>query len=1127
MAVALTVAGPMTLSRGGVRLDDDAFGGRQQRLVTAMLLVDRRSPTTVERLALEVWPTGPPNTWRSALRTLVSRLRGHLLLLGAPQEVLVHRAGRYVVDLPGLVVDVEEAAAATTAATRHARAGHLDLAAEQAEHALDVLRLPTLPGVDAAWADRLRDRLHDHHVDALLAAAAAARHRHDWAIARPRARRALELSPLREAGWRELMRIEAAAGNAAAASDVYHQCRTLLRDELGTDPDDRTRELHDDLLGHTPHTDHRARDQTETRSHTGATGGLATPGDNHRRDGFVGRGRLLADLVGRLGRGDSVVLQGPAGIGKTRLVAEVLAASGGPDHPVDRLLASRGTADRNLGTLAAVAGGAPREASPVPELYGWFLNRWRSDNGDRPPIVWLDDAQHVDELSAAILRHATTVGAIQLVATHRTPEPLGEDLTALRTEGVLTTLAIPPLPDDDARELARHHGAAALPATELGQLVGLAAGNPLFLRELARSVRPGDRRVHLDSLGELVGRPLMRLARSRRRTAELIALAEPVPAAVLVERADDLGVLFRRGLVRRHGDGDLRIDHPLRSAWLVDRLGPAPTDAWGALVDLAVTAGSAADLDPVTLVDWELRAGRDPDPGRAVEAARLAVARSDGPTAARLVDAVAGPDRDLLRAQGLVLGGALDRGLDLLERVRRTGAAAQRVEAASWLARYVGVMGADFRRAHRLLSDTDDPDLSPRHRRQLLMGRLWLWIYGPIREPIDLAQIDRIANIAPLEPVCHQLLVGRLAVSYLDSSPWSARPVVDRLLQLEDELDVTLVARTRARATMCAFWMFAGDLGRAHAVAREHARQAMRERLPEAVTLIAGVGCLVTALNGHVREAIAMGRAAEPFRSGTDWFNQGVMAHAVLLGNLAYAEDPDEARRELASWEHGVDPSFDLIDLFQARAETLADGAAGRSRDDGRLLRALGRMAAHGKRTNGSWLAAEVTDRRTSRAIHRMVAGSTDHVTGPGLARLAGTAANARLDHDVQRLAEIALDYERSGFPAAAMRTHADVVALADDPELARRGRVGIVRSLRSWDGARPWWLRDLAGLPTLELVRSGWGRSAATDASAQTDHTARAARVEVAGMLGVRDPDVLEEILRPGPGPHDRPPAA
>ena len=56
-------------------------------------------------------------------------------------------------------------------------------------------------------------------------------------------------APFRESGYRYLMEVLAARGNAAEALQVYEQLRTLLHEELGVAPSPASQELHRTLLG--------------------------------------------------------------------------------------------------------------------------------------------------------------------------------------------------------------------------------------------------------------------------------------------------------------------------------------------------------------------------------------------------------------------------------------------------------------------------------------------------------------------------------------------------------------------------------------------------------------------------------------------------------------------------------------------------------------------------------------------------------------------------------------------------------------------------------------------------------------------------------------------------------------
>jgi DNA-binding SARP family transcriptional activator len=58
----------------------------------------------------------------------------------------------------------------------------------------------------------------------------------------------LELDPLREPGYRQLMILSAWAGDGAGATEAYRRCVATLNRELGVDPLEETTELHEAIL---------------------------------------------------------------------------------------------------------------------------------------------------------------------------------------------------------------------------------------------------------------------------------------------------------------------------------------------------------------------------------------------------------------------------------------------------------------------------------------------------------------------------------------------------------------------------------------------------------------------------------------------------------------------------------------------------------------------------------------------------------------------------------------------------------------------------------------------------------------------------------------------------------------
>lgn len=127
------------------------------------------------------------------------------------------------------------------------------------------------------------------------------------------ARRWLALDPLHEPAHRALMQLYAEAGQHTAALHQYQTCERILRAELGVAPLAETIQLYEAL---------KARRGAGEKVSRGDTH-LPTRPPAHLP--LVGRNTELAQLTAHLQPGQFVVMEGEAGIGKTRLLDELRA----------------------------------------------------------------------------------------------------------------------------------------------------------------------------------------------------------------------------------------------------------------------------------------------------------------------------------------------------------------------------------------------------------------------------------------------------------------------------------------------------------------------------------------------------------------------------------------------------------------------------------------------------------------------------------------------------------------------------------------------------------------------------------------------------------------------------------
>jgi YVTN family beta-propeller protein len=248
--VRVSLSGGMLVESGALVVDERRFPGRQARLVFAYLVSERARPVPRDELADAIWGVTPPPTWEKALIGIVSKLRTLLAECGLDGAATITSAfGCYQLHLPqGGWIDLEVAGEALDVADEAFAAGDFSEARSGAEHAVILVRRPFLPGEDGLWVEAKRRELQSLLVRALDRLTDACLGLGDSAEAVRKAGEAVELEPLREAGYQRLMRAHAAADNQAEALLTYERCRRRLAEELGAHPSAATQAIHLDIL---------------------------------------------------------------------------------------------------------------------------------------------------------------------------------------------------------------------------------------------------------------------------------------------------------------------------------------------------------------------------------------------------------------------------------------------------------------------------------------------------------------------------------------------------------------------------------------------------------------------------------------------------------------------------------------------------------------------------------------------------------------------------------------------------------------------------------------------------------------------------------------------------------------
>lgn len=232
----LRIEGP-----AGVLVDRD-LPGAQGRLALAALVLERR-PLARDKLADVLWGESLPLRWIGALHALVSKLRASLASVGL-SDAVTSVGGAYTLALPPDVwIDLEDAMRRLDRAQGALRHGDTGTATAEATVASGILRRPLLAGVGGDWVERQRRQTSTAHHRCCVVLAEAWLERGDHALAVTVAETAIALDPLREVGYRLVMRAELARGDRAAALQAFARCERVMAEALEALPSPETAAL--------------------------------------------------------------------------------------------------------------------------------------------------------------------------------------------------------------------------------------------------------------------------------------------------------------------------------------------------------------------------------------------------------------------------------------------------------------------------------------------------------------------------------------------------------------------------------------------------------------------------------------------------------------------------------------------------------------------------------------------------------------------------------------------------------------------------------------------------------------------------------------------------------------------
>ncbi|MEV0675617.1 BTAD domain-containing putative transcriptional regulator [Actinosynnema sp. NPDC050436] len=551
--------GPLTAWRADRKIE---LGWAKQQAVLGVMLLELNRPVPLSRIVDGVWGERGPRDARNAVQTYISRLRRVLRVPQAPGP-LVFTEGGYLLqgdpsDLDVVVFDRHLDAAHARYRDDDVRAG-----AEHVDAALALWRGDPFSGLGGPLLEAERRRLRERHLSALELHARISLDLGRTSEGIADLTRLVAANPLEERLGALLMLALYRAGSRAAALEVFQDTRRRLADELGVDPGDDLRAMHERIL----------------RGDAGLAAPAARPRGRNTlpRDvaDFTGRDTELARLLATDRRaanpGAAAVwaVDGPPGVGKSALAVHAAHRLAGR-HPDGQLyvdLRGHVAGHRPVEPLAALdtllrSLGVPGER--IPAGLDARAALWRAELADRAALVVLDDA--VDAAQVRPLLPGTG-RSLTLVTSRRRLV----DLAASRT------LSLDVLPEDHAvRLFARivDDGRVVDEPESVAEAVDLCGRLPLAIRLAAARLgtRPAWTVAHLT--GRLRREPLdavtaaftlsyENLTAEQRRLFRLLGL-HPGPdfdaeaAAALAERDADTAESLLESLVDVHLVGQPR-----------------------------------------------------------------------------------------------------------------------------------------------------------------------------------------------------------------------------------------------------------------------------------------------------------------------------------------------------------------------------------------------------------------------------------------------------------------------------------------------------------------------------------------------------------------------------------------
>lgn len=785
---------------------------------------------------------------------------------------------------------------------------------------------------------------------------------------------------------------------------------------------------------------------------------------------------VLARVAGPVGR--AVVVTGQAGVGKTRLAREAVAGAEARGLASAWAAASASSASIPFGTFAGLlpldqglpapdeglAGGAAllhRAATLIPRIA----------EGKRLLLV-VDDAHHLDDLSATLVHRLALDQTVSLLLTVRTGEPAPDAVRLISKDRIADPIEVQPLSRSEIGDLISSALGGPVDGAAIQQIWESSQGNPLYLRELvegaigsgALTCELGTWRIR-GSLGvpptlhELLRLGLERVDAEDRALLDLLAVADELGLSTLRSMFGDASLerIEARELVTIRMDGrrrPVRLGHPLLGEVLRADL---PQTAAIALrrraAELIEATGARRRGDTLRIALLRLEADGTADPGLLERAARAALSGDDAELAERLARAAirAGAGMGAQRLLGEILRwvGRRDEAARLLAEIDPARLSDDEEVTTLAMARADNLFRGLGRHdeAALVLREAEERVAGAGWRDEMRAMRAVFDTYaGRVREALEVA--EAIAAGSPSRATAEACMAVAMAM-YVSGRADDAVEVARRGYEVSTQLGTqVMLARSSVHLIRQSLALAeAGRLAEAEAIARPQYEAAVSSGLLLGQATFALVLGRVTLGAGRLREAEGLFReGALAFRDIRDrgferWGWMGATHAAALRGDTAVASDLLSAVDAIPS---GPARLMD-VEVERARAWICAaSGEHARAREI--LLAGVRRAEAAGQHSLEALALHDVVRLGDAASVTGRLAELASFVQGPLIGVMA-SHAEALAAGDAEGLDACSVRFEELGTILYAAEAAAQAASLHRKDGEARRAAASSLRS--------------------------------------------------------------------------------